>query len=102
MFPRPIQPYTADAPDTKCAKGRATDRDHAQNARERARVSSINKKTFFLMACRLSENALKCREFFMRAWTSFYIFGDMKLLNSTHLTLRSGYFFVVANKLKME
>ena len=33
---RPIQPYTAGAPDTKCAKGTATDRDHAQNARERA------------------------------------------------------------------
>ena len=29
-----IQPYTAGAPDTKCAKGTATDRDHAQNARE--------------------------------------------------------------------
>ena len=29
-----IQPYTVGAPDTKCAKGTATDRDHAQNARE--------------------------------------------------------------------
>ena len=31
---RPIQPYTAGEPDTKCAKGTATDCDHAQNARE--------------------------------------------------------------------
>ena len=31
-----LQPYTTGAPDTKCAKGTATDRDHAQNARERA------------------------------------------------------------------
>ena len=85
------QPYTAGAPDTKCAKGTATDRDHAQNARERARVSSINKKTMFLMACRLSGNPLKCRDFLRGLGTSFYIFGDMELLNSTHLTLRSGY-----------
>ena len=33
---RPIQPHTAGASDTKCAKDTTTDRDHAQNARERA------------------------------------------------------------------
>ena len=42
---RPIEQYTAGAPDSTCARdtSTATDHDHAQNTRERARVSSINK-----------------------------------------------------------
>jgi len=48
-------------------------------------------RPMFLMVCRLSGNPLKCREFLRELRTSSYNFGDMELLNSTHLTLGSGY-----------
>ena len=45
-------------------------------------------KKMFLMAHRLSGNPLKCRGFLRGLGTSYYIFGDMELLNSTHLRLK--------------
>ena len=40
----PTQPCIAVMPDTKCAKDTYTATEHARNARERARGSSINKE----------------------------------------------------------
>jgi len=55
-------------------------------------------KKMFLKACSLSGNLLKCREFLRGLGTSSYNFGDVELLNSTHLTLQSVLHFVVAYK----
>ena len=38
------QPCIAVIPDSRCAKDTSTATEHAQNARERARGSSINKE----------------------------------------------------------
>ena len=40
----PTHPCRAVTPDSRRAKDTSTATDHAQNARERARVSSINKE----------------------------------------------------------
>ena len=40
----PTQPRIAIMPDSRCAKDTSTATEHAQNARERARGSSINKE----------------------------------------------------------
>ena len=56
-------------------------------------------KKMFPMAFRLSGNPLKCREFLRGLGTSFYIFGDVKLSNSTHLTLQRELHLLVAYKL---
>ena len=50
------------------------------------------------MACHYPGNPLKGREFSRGMGTSSCKFGDMELINSAHLTLRSGLHFVVANK----
>ena len=40
----PTQPCIAVMPDSRCAKDTSTATEHAQNARQRARGSSINKE----------------------------------------------------------
>ena len=94
----PTQPCIAVMPDSRCAKDTSTATEHAQNARKEHEARPLIKK-MFLMAFRLSENPLKCREFLRGLGASSYNFGDVEPSNSTHLTLQRELHFVVAYKL---
>jgi len=56
-------------------------------------------KKMVLMACRLSGNPLKHKEFLRRLETSSYDLGGKEHKNSTRLTLRGGFLSAVNNKL---
>ena len=80
---------------TKCVK----ENDHAQNARERARVLSINKKIMFLMACKLSGKYLEVQGIFKRAGDIILHFWRHGTLKQYSSYIRKWIHFVVANKL---
>ena len=80
----PTQPCIAVMPDRRCVKDTSTATEHAQNSRQRASGSPINKEDAF----GLLGNPSRCTEFLRGLGTPSYNSGDVELSNSTHLTLQ--------------
>ena len=66
------QPCITVMPDSRCAKDTSRATEHARNARGKEHEPRPLIMKMFLMALRLSENPLKCREFLRGLGTSSY------------------------------